>query len=448
MFKRYVYQNYRVFAALKFRLRRRFTELGWVVVGAMCITAPIGVDTNMSLAYQTFTFLLCLFGISALCLKFNRGDFSVERVLPRLGSAGQKLSYGVVLKNKTRVPQRTLTVFEELPDPRPSFEEFRDTPEPGEEKRNWLDRTYGYYRWRWLLNKNIRATASQTEVPLLPPNGSTDISLDVLPMKRGSLRLAAIAVSTPEPFGLFRATKRIAVPQSILILPKRYPIPRVPLPGSSKYQQGGVALASSIGESEEFVSLRDYRAGDPLRHIHWKSFAKIGKPIVKEFQDEFFVRHALILDTFGVPMHNERFEEAVSVAASFVCTIDSQDSLLDLMFIGPQAFCFTAGRGVAHTERMLEILATVQPCADKEFSSLELLVLEHLNNVSGCICILLDWDAERKNFVKKLRTLGVPLLVFVLSDTDVRLDAGPMADQPENLRILPLGNVAKALATL
>ena len=30
-----------------------------------------------------------------------------------------------------------------------------------------------------------------------------------------------------------------------------------------KYQQGGVALAANVGRSEEFVSLRDYRRGDP-----------------------------------------------------------------------------------------------------------------------------------------------------------------------------------------
>src|SRR5205085_1884082 len=50
----------------------------------------------------------------------------------------------------------------------------------------------------------------------------------------------------------------------------------------------------------------------------------------------------------------ELFEEAVSVAASFACTIDTQESLLDLLFVGPQAFCFTIGRGVAHADQMLE----------------------------------------------------------------------------------------------
>jgi uncharacterized protein (DUF58 family) len=55
-----------------------------------------------------------------------------------------------------------------------------------------------------------------------------------------------------------------------------------------KYQQGGVALASNVGQSDEFVALRDYRQGDPLRHIHWRSWARAGKPVVKEFEDEFF----------------------------------------------------------------------------------------------------------------------------------------------------------------
>ena len=137
-----------------------------------------------------------------------------------------------------------------------------------------------------------------------------------------------------------------------------------------KYQQGGVSLAASVGESEEFVSLRDYRPGDPVRHIHWPSWAKTGEPIVKEFQDEFFTRHALILDTFMPVAASAVFEEAVSVAASLVCTIQAQESLLDLMFVGPEAYCFTMGRGVGHIEQLLEILASVQPCRDRQFNSL------------------------------------------------------------------------------
>src|SRR5262249_52154644 len=161
---------------------------------------------------------------------------------------------------------------------------------------------------------------------------------------------------------LFRGFARVSLPQTVLILPKRYPLPEFALPGTHKYQQGGVAFAASVGESEEFVSLRDYRPGDPLRHVHWRSSARTGRLVVKEFEDEFFVRHALVLDTFATPEQGLAFEEAVSVAASFVSTVETQESLLDLMFVGAQAVCCTTGRGVSNAEHALGILASVQPC--------------------------------------------------------------------------------------
>src|SRR6185503_17667402 len=137
--------------------------------------------------------------------------------------------------------------------------------------------------------------------------------------------------------GWYRGFLRLSLPQTVLILPKRYVLSDIDLPGTRQYQQGGVTLAAAIGESEEFISLRDYRPGDPLRHIHWRSWARTGQPIVREYQDEFIPRHALILDTFASVPQEEAFEEAVSIAASFACTVETQESLLDLLFVGPKA---------------------------------------------------------------------------------------------------------------
>ena len=221
-------------------------------------------------------------------------------------------------------------------------------------------------------------------------------------------------------------------------------------PGTLKYQDGGVALASNVGQSDEFVSLRDYRHGDPLRHIHWRSWAKAGKPVVKEFEDEFFVRHALVLDTFSENPYSEIFEEAVSVAASFACAIQTQESLLDLLFVGPQSYCCTAGRGLAHTDQMLEILASVRACTEQTFGALEHLVLNHISAVSGCICVLLAWDEQRRKFIEKLKALGVPLLVLIIVGQAQKppLDPGPMRDEPERFRILELGQIKEGLARL
>ncbi len=213
-------------------------------------------------------------------------------------------------------------------------------------------------------------------------------------------------------------------PPNRFILPKRYPLPPLALPGSGAHQPGGVSLAQSVSNSEaSFISVREYRPGHPRRRIHWRAWARAGKPIVKEYQDEYFVRHALILDTFaehsGMAGHAGRvFEEAVSVAASFAGSITTQESLLDLMFVGSEAYCFTSGRGIGHSERMLEILASVGPCRDKPFSVLLPLVLEHAPLPSGCICVLLAWDEERKDFIRGIEALGIPLLGLVITASE------------------------------
>ena len=137
-------------------------------------------------------------------------------------------------------------------------------------------------------------------------------------------------------------------------------------------------------------------------------------------------------------------------AASFACAIQTQESLLDLLFIGPQSFCFTAGRGLAHTDQMLEVLASVRTCADKSFDTLELLVLNHIAAVSGCISVLLAWDEQRRRFVEKLKILGIPLLVLVIvgQGQTQPLDPGPMRNEPDRFKVLQIGHIQEGLATL
>ena len=140
----------------------------------------------------------------------------------------------------------------------------------------------------------------------------------------------------------------------------------------------------------------------------------------------------------------------MSVAASFACSIRTQESLLDLLFVGPQAYCFTAGRGLAHADQLLEILASVRACNDQPFSTLEQLVLGHIGVVSGCICVLLAWDDERRKFVEKIKALGVPVLVLVVRPAGAGFsgEGGAMRDTLGRLHVLEAGRIEQGLAQL
>jgi uncharacterized protein (DUF58 family) len=284
----------------------------------------------------------------------------------------------------------------------------------------------------------------------LPAHGGGSVPVELLPLQRGLLRFEGVTVACPDPLGLFRSFSRASAPQTVLILPKRYPLPPIALPGQMRYQQGGVALAANVGCSEEFVSLREYRHGDPLRHIHWRTWAKIGKPIVKEFEDEFFMRHALVLDTFTDEPHSEVLEEAVSVAASFACTVLTQESLLDLLFVGNKSYCFTAGRGLGTADQMLEILASAQNCTDKPFAALEHLVFGHISAVSGCVCVLQKWDETRRKFIEKLKAMNVPatVLVVVPPGGGISGAGGAFVDAEGTLHVLEVGKIGEGLSKL
>ncbi|MBI5772259.1 MAG: DUF58 domain-containing protein [Verrucomicrobia bacterium] len=443
---KFSYRGYRAATAVDYWVRRRFTKTGLAVLAGLFVSTLMGSDVAQTMAHEIFTFLAALLAVALVAGLRFRARFSAERSLPRLGTAEVSFTYRVLIHNQTSRWQTGLELLEDPADTRPSLADFVAVESAVAKHTRSLSIVRSATR---RPRRQVAAIAAQP-VPPLPPNGEAEVQVELQPLRRGVLRLDGLVVARPDPFGLFRSFARVRLPQTILILPKRYHLPPVALPGAMQYQQGGVALAASVGESEEFVSLRDYRHGDPLRHIHWKSWAKTGRPIVKEFQDEFFVRHALVLDTFADTGRAEVFEEAVSVAASFACTVLTQDSLLDLMFVGPQAFTFTAGRGVAHVDQMLEVLAAVQLCPDRSFDSLRQLVLDHAATLSGCICVLLAWDESRRKFVEQLRALGLPLRVVVVrSAGETRpLDPGPLGDAPDCLLAVEAGRVEEGLARL
>lgn len=421
--------------------RRRFTPAGGFVLAGLVLTAS-AADPEQTMGLQVFGVLFVLLALALLLAPLFRMRFALERQAPRFVTAGDPFTLRVRVTNLTSKAQRGLEYLEDLRDPPITVSEFAARLRPGRENRS--------FRLGGSLPP-IRAARTRPEpLPPLPPRGSVEARIEIVAYRRGPLVLAGGQLACTDPFGLFRSFCRTAAPRTVLVLPRRYPLPPLALPGQTQYQRGGVAMAAGVGESEEFVALREYRRGDSLRRVHWRSAARLGELIVKEFQDEYFVRHALVLDTFCEAARDVLFEQAVAVAASFACTVPDQESLLDLLFVGPQTVCVTSGRGVGHAQQMLEVLAAVKPCREPRLAELEALVLQHSAALSGCLLVLMEWDAPRRALVRRLKALRLPTLVMVLVPRGQAesFDPGPAADQPDRLLVLESGKVAEGLQRL
>ncbi|MBE9063075.1 DUF58 domain-containing protein [cf. Phormidesmis sp. LEGE 11477] len=425
-------------------LTQHLTPTGLGLLVALFVFGLIGLDIRRSVSYQIFAFLIALMIVAIALSQFTRYRIGAVRHLPRFGTVDVPFKYRIALHSYTKKRLAGLSLTESFANLFPSFQDFREL--------TWHQTTTQWKReWYGLLAQQRRALALPTVIAPLAANGTHEVTAELLPLRRGLLTFNKLTVACPEPLGIVNRCMTLVLPQTVLILPKRYQLPSLNLPGTRCYQSDGLAVAASVGDSEEFRALRDYRPGDSPRKIHWKSWAKMGKPIVKEEQSEYSVRHALVLDTFQTEGYSEVMEEAVAIAASLAYTIQTQESLLDLVFVSDQAHCFTAGRGLGQSERLLELLASVAPCQDQIFSSLLPVVRSRLALLSGCVCICLNWDRDRQDLVKQLQTANIPTLVLIVAPAEglsEPVDRSCLQNAQSSLHILHLGKIQEELWTI
>jgi len=417
MLRRLLFANFKLVYKFSQWMRQRFTPAGVMILLTMPVAGVFGFDTRSTLSFQIFSITLILLITSISISLFFRGKFAVERKLPDYGTVGTPLYYSCTVKNENKKPRKGLVLIDDLNAPFPTIDEFNKTKDPLDKKRNRVDRFIGYPRLVNTLQKRRGGSIAPVSIDYIAEKSNAEEQIQLMPLRRGYLYFEQTRLAQVDPLGLFQAQKIFENKDRLLVLPKLYKTPTLNMHGKRTYQQGGINNASSTGDSQEFISLRDYRPGDPIRSIHWKSYAKTNHPVVKEYNDEFFIRYGLILDTYLDNKAEELFEDAVSIAASFMTAQKEQDALLDLMFIGNNTYRFTSGRGLGGTENILEVLACIKPVYESNIKDMELMLKEYSHECSGLICILLDLDEARRNFLQILSLFNVPVKVLIVSES-------------------------------
>lgn len=105
------------------------------------------------------------------------------------------------------------------------------------------------------------------------------VRLFVPAKKRGVMNPGRMLVQTTYPVGLFRAWSWIDLSFQALVYPR--PVAAGDLPAAESAGDEGSALRRE--GSDDFTGLREFRTGDALRHVAWKSYARTEELQVKEF---------------------------------------------------------------------------------------------------------------------------------------------------------------------
>ncbi len=277
------------------------------------------------------------------------------------------------------------------------------------------------------LPKPVELLSGDRYVSSLARGETAVLPVTLVAHRRGVYRLPPVQIHSTFPFNLMRFGGSKLPAQSVTILPAYHTLEQIDIPLSHRYQPGGILVAANTGDSLEYIGNREYSPGEPARHLDFRAWARLGRPVVREYQEEYSCRVAVILDTF-VPGRRRRgakgfanLEAAVSLTAATAEALSTGDFLIDFFAAGPNLHVFRSTGNQSSFDSVLEILAAVDASRSDPFAQVSPVVAEEMQQISTAVCILLDWDDARRELTDRMLEAGCALKVIVVCDGETTL---------------------------
>jgi uncharacterized protein (DUF58 family) len=194
---------------------------------------------------------------------------------------------------------------------------------------------------------------------------------------RGRYQFTNLDLITRSPFGLLERRMTVQEPGELIVYPRVGQLARRwhQLRRESTETKRG-RRHNRTSQQQEYHGLRDYRPGDSPRWIHWRTTARLGQPMVKEFEQQSEQDVAVLIDPWiprskVTPEQRETLEEVIRFAAT-VCldTCRRQGHRLILGWTGPTPGLRQGPASVKLLHELLEQLAVMRPATEGQLSSL------------------------------------------------------------------------------
>ena len=278
-------------------------------------------------------------------------------------------------------------------------------------------------------------------VPPLGAHETWDEMFLISSRHRGLINVGPARAVRSDALGLLRRVRMWDEPVLLHVHPRTV---RVPFDATGfQLDVEGVATGKLSSSDVSFHALRDYEPGDDRRAVHWQSTARLGKLIVRQYEETHRSHHVIVLDTSRDAWDHDTFETAVSVAGSL--------GLANLRESRPVSLSTTEGwlpSGVAM--RMLDALSEVKA---RSFGDLSRRVREAVAQRPGVSALTLIvgpnvTDIEAAHLAR-LAPIDVPVSIIRIGAEGVRarrdlgrgvlLDCSTLDDLP---RIIVAGGLA------
>jgi uncharacterized protein (DUF58 family) len=245
---------------------------------------------------------------------------------------------------------------------------------------------------------------------------------------RGKFDIGPMKVRLSDPFGLVELERTFQTRSSLVVTPRVVGLPLIPLSGVWTGSGDNRPRAFASGSAED-VTVREYRRGDDLRRVHWRSSAHAGELMVRREEQPWQSRATLFVD-------NRRFahrgtgaasslEHAVSIAASVAVHLVQRGFSVRLVTaagMDPGGSWHEHGALAAETAPLLESLAVL---TDTSHPHIDLRWLQELGHCGLLIAVLGDVSEHDKPALSRMRHSASSAMAVALDVPAWVRGAGP-----------------------
>ena len=219
---------------------------------------------------------------------------------------------------------------------------------------------------------------------MLIPKSSVELNYTVKPVL-GKHRYGGVELVIRDPAGLFNYKLVLKTKQDIVcVKPKPLPIPKgIAYPIASRSLGLGRSRIRGIGQ--EFMTLREYVPGDDYRFIDWKSYARLRKLYVKEFEKEASLSLVVIIDASremmkGI-MGTTAIEHVARATAGIAKNVLHRGDWISVAIRSGEYLSSGYGRGRYHLYRILSVISSIEWSDNKPRISLSDVVFNEIRKI-------------------------------------------------------------------
>ena len=184
----------------------------------------------------------------------------------------------------------------------------------------------------------------------------------------GLFQVGPLMLTVADPFGLVETSRTFTRSHHLLVTPRVYKLPEVRL-GADRAGSGENRPRAIASAGEEDATVREYRDGDDLRRVHWRSTARRGSLMVRREEQPWQSRCSIFLDARTISHHghgpSSSLEWAVSAAAS-IGTDRIRRGYVTTMLGGPTTLSAITRRSSTAVHQPLTTQQLLTECATVE----------------------------------------------------------------------------------